>query len=567
MSDGKGKITTLAEVPVELIREAAASYQQVMVRVKRQTPRGTWATIGPSVLKDTLELASIDSWLREIAGGGKYRVEALDPSDPTRPVVPSYWVEVEGSPRPIASTRAQFAQGQQPAAPPGMMAPPFAATQPAFGGGGGFRTPNWAGPDEPAQLDPSQFMTQTPDAIAQEQTRALRVELAEARSQREQERDQLTLELRSMREAQAASEKRHADEMAQRDKESFQREMEMMREQIRSPNAPPATPPSTNFAELMAAVAPVMTAFVQSGTDRTAAANQLQQASMESNSKALTTFMTAKKGDGEMVKLFEVLATAVLPMVVTMMESKSPSKMAEVISTMGENNMTQLSLLSQFMQQMMGGEADNPWMTVVQQGIKSITDVAEQMAEVGRESAGTGRVGFPVPTTGAAQQPQPQQTPGQQQAVPADMSPQDIANAIQQTAGIPKELTTKPWFDVFVALHGRDEPAAVAKQIATLIETCHEGRTMPPMFVGFFESDNDPSTYLLPFLQQIPIGADQVYCNAVLKAFDEAFTEEESHKAEVVQPGSNGVADAQPAQPATASPGWNAPKQPEFVRS
>jgi hypothetical protein len=148
------------------------------------------------------------------------------------------------------------------------------------------------------------------------------------------------------------------------------------------------------------------------------------------------------------------------------------------------------------------------------------------------------------------------------------MTPQDIANAIQQTAGIPKELTTKPWYDVFVALHGRDEPAAVAKQIATLIENSNEQRTMPPMFVGFFESDNDPSTYLLPFLQQIPIGADQVYCNAVLKAFNEAFTaEEESHKAEVVPPGANGVSDAQPAQPITEAPGWNAPKQPEFVRS
>src|SRR3989304_1368045 len=97
----QAKAVKLTEVPIDAIKDAVVNYPECTIRVVRQNSKGHWQTVAAGVSKPTEELASLDEWLRELAGGGRFRIEPFDPSDRTTRVLPPFYIDIEGPPRAV----------------------------------------------------------------------------------------------------------------------------------------------------------------------------------------------------------------------------------------------------------------------------------------------------------------------------------------------------------------------------------------------------------------------------------------------------------------------------------
>lgn len=516
MSTERKKVETLAEAPLELIKDLAQNYESVWVVVKRHGQQGQWASIGPRVMKPTMEVAALDDWIRELAGGGKFRVEAVDPADPTKHLLPPFWVHIEGPPKAVASSRRAIAApvGASPALVPHSAPPPYGQTN-----------PNWHTPQEPP--DPSAYWSQTPDALAFKQAQDYKQELLDERKRREDERQQFSDRIQHLTNQIAEMNQRHNEETARRDREAAEARAKADREALlaRIEQAERKEPPKfTDYAAMITAMAPVLTALVDSGKSKQELTTNFQQKSMETQLSSISSVMTAamKKDDGGVVKMFEVVIPLLVPLVQKMFEERSPTKMAELVGSMGESQMTMLSVLSQFIQQFAGEDSDQPWMKMLREGLRTVESITEQMAETAhpRQPQPQGPSQPQAPLAGQPQQPQ---------GPLGQLSAQQIANAIVNSPDCPEELRGKDWYEVFISLHNRVVPSQVAEQIAqTLEQASDRGRKLAPMFVGFYESDKKPSEHLEQLLEMIPIWEDSAYCKQVLEAFDAQFTEEDA---------------------------------------
>src|SRR5574342_486507 len=106
MSEEKQTSGYRDEIPFQEIQEAIGNgHHEVVCRVRRRQPNGQFGSVGPYMRKPTQDLASAEDWLRKLAGGGTYLIDALDVNDQTQFVVPKFKVSVEGNARPLQPIR------------------------------------------------------------------------------------------------------------------------------------------------------------------------------------------------------------------------------------------------------------------------------------------------------------------------------------------------------------------------------------------------------------------------------------------------------------------------------
>lgn len=485
---GGERVTVRQEIPVDEIKEAMKNYPEVIVMIRRRNLRGSWASVGPSVRKSTEDLLEIADFCREVAGGGKFKVDALDPMDKTRHVVPPFEFENEGQERPSKLT-ASGAPGFSPGANP-------------------QRPPQW-GPQMPGPVYIDRGGGDADAAgIAQEHARDYRQDFIAEKHAREADREKFEHSLAEVNARIAETERKAQDEIRrERERQAEERFRAM---ELRMSTPPKSSMDAATIAAFAGPAAAVITAIIEAGKTR----SQLQAEGLE---RSVTTqlalvkdLVTGKKDDGGTERLMAIM----MPLVKASMEEKSPSKIAELVTAQADASMQTLSIVAQFLEKMSPADSDNPWVDMARQAVGSITKAAEQMTQYSRQAVGGQRLG-----AGNGAQPQ-------QQLAPEYASPKQIADAVYKAPGLPKGLKTSAWYEVFFELHVQVDPAEVAKKMAQLLEAADP---TPPPFTGLFQDENNPpSHYLAPFLQQLPVWQQNPqYAQAVLHAFDNAFGTED----------------------------------------
>ena len=496
MSDNK----TLPDIPVEKIQEVAASHSSVLVKLRRTTPRGQWASVCPPLQKETLHLIQPEGWLFALAGGGAYQVQAFSCANPSEQVIPNFMVNIEGLPKQAMLTEAP-AEWQAPGIPRRPQQPVFQ---------GGFEMRDY-------QRGEQQNWERPPDAVASERARDERQERLSRERGWHQERDQMQAKLDALQNQINAQKEQHQREVLDARERAFEAKIDAA---LAGTKKPP-TLDGASIAALAAAFAPVLIALVNSGKERAALSNDSTAKMHEMHLQGINTMLeaTAKQPKGmdleKLIGLITAAVPAVAPLVKAFFEDRSPAKTAEVITSMSQSSLEMLGMVTQILQQTVP-ESDNPWHQVAQNAIKSVGEVLERMAT--SQSGGQQRQ---LPED--ASQSQPSQ-PSQQPQQPAT-TPEDIARAICAAPQVHPTLRTQDWEQVYVRLHKQEAPAVVAEAFAELLDQMAGAGTLPPFLERVFV-DKQPSTYLAPFLYQLPISQNPQYVRAVLEAFDRVLTPE-----------------------------------------
>jgi hypothetical protein len=272
---------------------------------------------------------------------------------------------------------------------------------------------------------------------------------------------------------------------------------------------------------------------------------ELQQTSTQS---MLTTLATQKPQDplGGLLSLAPVLA----PLIKEWMSARSPDRMAEMMSNMTDANLSQLSLLQQFIAPLVESN-DNPLASFLQQGVQAMVDIAQKMSAAAKPPPPRQ---VRVQSTQPGREPQQQQPPQQATRAPRTASRQPeppvevsqanyFADMIMGAGNLDPALKTPAWRNVYFALHGDVPAIEVAKEIGTILSSQQQDGTLIADFLPIFQDDSGvaPSDILAPFLMGLPVGAMRPsYVQEVLQAFEDLFgadddsEQDDEQEAEVV---------------------------------
>lgn len=569
-AQNQGRAPTLREVPYTEIEEAIGLYREVDMQVERRSPRGNLAHLGRWLVAPQ-ELLQIGSWLQEKAGGGKFRVTCLKPdgSGKAEPI-PAFEVEVEGLPRIMKSsdfdTQNSFSPGapnmNMPAgggAPPidPRMLPPFVRAFPPH------QQQAWAQQQGIAPAPQGPY-TQPVASFASDQLAARELDEAKAELRRERaarEKDRRDAEARQSQLDQRieAMEKRHLEETRRLEDERNRQQLEAIRqEQARDREAfkemvqrMQSAPKGPDMAALVAAAAPVLTAFLSSNSDR-------QNKSLEVQSQGLNNLLqaTLQKTDHKpMLEMAKTLAPIVAPLLAAFWESKSPKAQADLVATMAEQQLTSISMMSELVQAAASSGGEPPWwMPMVQQTMAGIVQAAETMAN---KTKGYGDSPRQVPTVYAGQAAAPSQ--------PAQRGPGDsMARMVMSNPHWPADMQNEDWYTALVLLHDQRPVQETAAFIADLMQRLDAQKKTPVLLAKFWD---EADVALLTAFQALPIWQiNQPYAKQVIQQIIHLCGGDEEEEPEVTVVGGqqnspNGFVSSAPTDSEMIDFGMSAPTQ------
>jgi hypothetical protein len=459
----------IEEIPLDAIRDLAANYQQVVVRVKRRNDKGQLGTCYSSVRFETMDLAKIDDWCRDMAGGGHYRIEVLRPDDPTKYAMPPFTYRIEGAPRPprfLGNPQDQTA-AQPPPHPGAPMSYPQYPAPPQPWAAGLHPTQRAAyAPPQQVYTPPARSSgTDEPTKIALTQIAELKAEVERIRGDAKTNNQKLEdenkrLQERLDEERRRASEERHAAEIA------------ALRQAIEQKNSAPEVKPS-GPADLIAALAPfvpVFTSMISGRNDQASKALEAQMSGVQTLMQA--TLDQANKGN-DMEKLVGTWGPILTPLITKMLDQKSPEAQSAMFQAMADNQLNSVAMMAQLIEAFGTKDGEQPWwLPMVQETLGGVVQMTEAYMQ------GQGLPGQPPamrqPPTGALHAPQGAggyttmaepvgTTSGPQAPAPAAVKP----GIRLMFTMLPGDYQTVEWKTILEGLH--TEPPTAAEQTATLL--------------------------------------------------------------------------------------------------
>lgn len=484
----KGKDTVLHDIPAELISEAMKSYQRCLVGIKRTNEKGQWATLVSGLEMDTADLLGIDAFCQQHAAGGKFRITTTSTTDRSKAVLPPFYVSVEGPPRPYTG--------------PGKPEPPAPPTQ-AYGGVPGYPPPppGWPprGPgyfggrgfDNGRGIDPKKFQSHTPDEIALMHADDLRTRLSQM--QEEWKADRIKWE----------EEKKRLEEMIATLREDAVKVAAAHREEVWEARFQLAQqkPQSFDIAGMLTAVVPLATAMMSTSKERDTSAAAQQTKVLESTMGLLGNALQSNKKEGDGIKHLAAVIPAVLPVIKDMMESRGPKAQVEMLGTMGDQMLTQMSMVSQIMELAAAQQPDQSPMAML---LQELGNGLNQYAQVMMRSAGATQE---VPV-------QAQAHPAAPEPAPRQVEPGDDPDGVWSR--LPEYFRTQEWaaivFHLQRAVAGTEE--AVATMIAGHVENLDRLGTSPEPLAKCIEEG--PSAIRTELLERLPnYDADRAFMDGM----------------------------------------------------
>ena len=541
------------DIPLDQINDLAKNLEEVSIRLCRRNERGQVATVYNGIKVRTLDLAKIDDWSREMAGGGRYRCEVKDPTDTGRYVMSPFWFSVEGPPRPprFLGSPVDFTPGQAqgaaamqqhyyppPSPPPGYGAP---APQPQPSG-----SPAYAPPPSPWSqgLDPSQRggyqpqpyyaarplidrpqvapgATTSSDEVALRQVADLKGELATMRAESKAMLEKLNTENTRLREQVAERERAVEAERHRAELSALTARIEAM-QQAQSRPAPEATSKVTDWAPLAAAVAPVLSAWISSQSSAAAKSLEVQQAGLQSLMQA-TLGQASKTSDVE--KLITTLGPLVMPLISESMKSRGPEAQAGLFQAMAENNLNSVAMMAQLIEAFASaGGKEEPWyLPMIKEALGGVVQVAQAYTQ--QPGGLPGQQPMAPKPSGAlaaystldeaeAHRAQPTQQPAKRPTPQAQ--PKVPQNLEMLFALLPGDFQTPEWRAILRALHS--EPAPQADRVAVMLTSHLEHLVTFDLVPALLSQVNEhPRATLEALLEKLPVArTNPAYAKQVL---------------------------------------------------
>jgi hypothetical protein len=506
---------TANEVPLEAVRDAQASYPEVALKVCRQNARGHWQTVVTNVQKPTSELADLEPWLMELAGGGRFRIQSFNPLDKTHEVVPAFYVTIEGAPHAATvSTNDAMAWGT-PGAPGSPAGYPQAANQAS----------PWARGLAPHQqqvyvdsMDPNyrpgmrysrQVARHTADEIAVKQMATLEAELKSEREKRERDRKEFEQRMLQMEKDARQREERFREEQARAREQAFEERIKLLTAQPQQPNI------VETIAPLATALAPVFAAMVSGSKDRAAIAADQQAKTMELQMQGINTLLAAGQNKVDpMDKLMTTFGPIIVPLVQKMMENNSPEMKAKLFEAMADQQLASVSMVAQMMQQQIEAEGQQPpWAPLASALLQSAVElgsayIQDQRAEKDAQAR--------KQVAGGAQPKQVAADAAQAQEVdPAYAEAIKTVEKIFSTEGFPEDFKTREWANLLMLLHAEHDQEETARLLAEHIAHLARFNTLPEVLKDVAQ---DPEATLKRILALLPINIQAPeYAKAVVE--------------------------------------------------
>lgn len=528
------------DIPLAEITELTKTYEEVLIRLCRRNERGQVATVYNGIKIRTEDLVKVDDWVREMAGGGRYRCEVKDPTNPARYAMSPFWFSVEGPPRPprwlgapeapmptnlagapaVSNYQPPPNQTYYPQAPqqqPGGYAPPpspWAQNLPPQERAGYQPTPYYAARPLAVQPELPPGATHASDALALRQVADLKAELAQMRA-----------ESKAMTERLSAENDRLKADLAQKER---QVEAERHNAQLAALNAklealssrPQEVAPKTDlkdYAALAAAVAPVLTAFVSSSSSASAKSLEVQAQGLQNLMQA--TLSQANK-TGDLEKLLTTIGPLIMPLIGDMMKARSPESQAGLFQAMAENNLNSVAMMAQLIEAFASaGGKEEPWyLPMIKEALGGVVQVAQAYTQ--QPGGLPGQLPAPPTPSGALasyatleDRPQVVQAPpSARDATPKGppASPKEAAKA-PVPAGLemlfsmlPADYQTPEWRAILRSVHA--EPPMAAEQasamLASHLEHLLNFDMLPP---GLTTLRSHPRQTLEALLEKLPV--------------------------------------------------------------
>jgi len=501
------KTPNSTEPQLDKIREAAALYPEVRLTIRRRDRiNGKIASL-PNMMARTADLAdgTLEENLRARYGGGSYLIYAVNPANTMEQVIPTYNTEIEGPP---------LTQQQAAANVPAMLGGrPAAAAPQMYYPGVQFASFVPADDRPPSTIDPSLFMSMPPDQMAREMGARMEAMLAERLKESAAATARLEKELKETQAETVREREKREEERRQHEKEIHRQEMDALRQQIAGGNGHKPTFDFGEIAKLVAAGVPVLTALITSRSGREEAVLKLQQDNSRAQLDGIKELVRAQfDRTGGVDKTIESLVKVVplfVPVLKIWLEERSPTKTAELVSALAENNLTTLNMVGQFMNNFAEEQPQSMWAQLAKQAIQGVQEIASQM------------------TVDARKRPalqQPQQRPVVTQ-IP--QTPQEWADAIVGSPNTPQEFKTPKWHELWRMIHDPNVPAQqVTDELGTHLDELQGTPAMPEVFRTLHSDEETlPSVFLGQLLSQLPLSQnDPARVKALCEAIDVSFT-------------------------------------------
>lgn len=492
-------------IPREQIAESMKSYSDCMVRITRRGEFGRIASITSRQRMPVPELLTLDDYCTDKAGGGTYRIEATDPSNPATLVVPVFEFTVEGPPKPFGA----------PAEPPrgGYYAP----------GGPRYGVPR----EQRVGLHPRDLSTHNADDVALEMGERMNTLRLEERQEREAEK-------RAALERQERLERENAELRKSMQKVQDDAKEARFEARIAEIKAAAGTKSSLDWNAVAAfgasVLVPIVTTLIQSGQSRHAHLAETQHKSTEQHTALLTAVLGKPSGGLDLPAIISAL-TALGPMIKPWIENKSPAAQAKLISAAGEQILAQTSMAAQLIQQMQDSQGeDSPWVRLAKsaleagetiagalldrqtQAIAPIEARAEVVSRAPRQVVG-------MPTASVAPPPIP--APRAMAPAPArGESPEQKMQRIMQAA--PPHLQSQDWATIVYHL-GVEAQASVediAEAVTKLLFSLDDHHALPEAFGDVLSDDGHDVAVGMTngFFQYVIPAVSETYCQQVVSA-------------------------------------------------
>ncbi len=524
----------LPEPPIELIQQLAANMPFVALNLRRRNGRGGMGFVCAMTCSTTdLADGTLENTLNGEYGGGEFQVRAMNPDNKMEAVLPTYSTSVDGVPKvgtPGAPTgTSPREQRQQRLNSPALQ---HAVPVGVLPGQPFFQPSHLAPPPVP---EGRSFMQRLPDEIASEQTDYLRVELEKLTSKFEQQHRESIVQIETLRG------ENNRLRLEQRDREiAHEKALHEARfRDLELKLAAPAKSPIdvTAIVGFVTALVPVFTAMISASKDRAAlvVSQQTEASKMQMEGiKTMVAMQEKKKPDFDLPELIK-LGT---PLVTAFISGRDPGKMAELMQTMGENQLGLLSMVGTMVNNM-AGESEHPMMRIAQEAIAGAINVAEKMAQSREQAQRQQQAPQPPPqqlSPPPRQMPAAAATPRRRvggapapapQVVEAPTSPDELARMMLADPGWPAAMRGPAWQVIMRDVHDPAAPVgATALALGQALDALYDAGRLPPQLGGIFEdgTPEDLQREAAAFFDALPVREDRERSTALTAALVDVFT-------------------------------------------
>jgi hypothetical protein len=467
-------------LPTEAIIEACKTHAEAKIRIRRQDAKNHWSFVTSNVIMPTIEMLDLEAWVSDRAGGGRFRIDAVSPSDPTVTVVRSFMLTGEGPPK-------KFSGGED---------------------SGGSMNRN----DDPQSTDAVSKLALNARADARRD-----VEHERTRREEQERRHKADMD-RIQRELETAREQARADREAAR-QEASRQQIESLRAEMAALRQAPAPRQGMSIAEVIGAVAavttalaPIAQAMIGAGTARKSSELQQQQLMMTQQNTMLTAMLNKPPESG--MADFLKLLPAIMPFAQKFLEMKDPSKQAQMWGVLGEQMLVQAQLAGDMMRAMGDSQPEQaPWMPMVQQlfgGIERYAQLIYQ-SQTGQPAPGTQmqQAESQAEVVHGAPDGAMNASPGAPRAINPTPASAPPPNATQQEKighvlpQLPPHFHNQEWAEIiwFMLAGDVSNIGGIAEATTDLLIRLRDANALPPDLAGVFQDPNliGPSfVYLIP---------------------------------------------------------------------